>query len=133
MRVGLCLLRCCLIVLAVALPAVAQTANDFEKRYGSPIKEYELRPGIMMRPKYGDDGQVCTSYVERRHISESGFDLQLDLPRELMTELIDDLVPLGLRGSMTKTSGFSRITGSVSDQLYDYENVSIMVLRSAAA
>lgn len=133
MRVGLYLLRCFFIVLLIAIPALAQTANDFEKRYGSPTKEYELRPGIVLMAKYADDGEVCTAYVERRHISESGFDLRLDLPEELITELSDELVPVASRGNTTKANGINRITGAVSDQLYDYENVSIIVLHSAVA
>jgi len=131
MKVGLYLLRCFSIVLVITFPAFAQTANDFEKRYGRPTKEYEVRPGIMLMAKYGDDGQVCTAYVERRHISESGFDLRLDLSQGLITELIDELVPLALRGSATRANGINRINGAGSDQLYDYENVSIIALGSA--
>ena len=72
-------------------------------------------------------------YVERRHFSETSFDQRLSLPQEMIIELIDELVPTELRGGKTKGDGFSRITGQVSEQISDYENVSIRVLGSTAS
>ena len=122
-----------MIFLAVAVSGLTQTTTDLEKKYGSPVKEYEVRPGIVMTATYSNEGQVCKMYVERRHFSETGFDQRLYLPQEIIIELIDELVPTELRGGKTKGDGFSRITGQVSDQIYDYENVSITVLASAAS
>jgi hypothetical protein len=120
-------------MLIVGTHGYSQTTADLEKRYGSPVKEYEVRPGILMTATYSDDGQVCKMYVERRHFSETGFDQRLYLPQETITELIDELVPISLRGGKTKGDGFSRITGQLSDQIYDYENVSIKVLTGSAS
>jgi hypothetical protein len=122
-----------LIILAVAVSGLTQTTTDLEKKYGSPVKEYKVRPGIVMTATYSDDGQVCKMYVERRHFSETGFDQRLYLPQEMIIELIDELVPTELRGGKTKGDRFSRITGQVSEQIYDYENVSITVLASTAS
>jgi hypothetical protein len=133
MSTRLSLLKCSLIILTVVGPGFSQTAADLEKRYGSPVKEYEVRPGIVMMTTFSDDGRVCKMYVERRHFSETGFDQRLYLPQEMIIELIDELVPPEVRGNKTKGDGFSRITGQLSDQLYDYENVSITVLASAAS
>ena len=63
MRVGLVLLRCFFVVLVVAIPSLAQTANDFEKRYGSPTKEYKLRPDVMLMAK---SSRSCVAW-QRRH------------------------------------------------------------------
>ena len=133
MSARLKLLKSSLIILTLWVPSFTQTSPDLEKKYGSPVKEYEVRPGILMTAMYSDDGQVCKMYVERRHFSESGFDQRLYLSPEVIIDLIDELVPTELRGAKTKGGGFSRITGSLSDQTYYYENVSITVLASSAS
>jgi hypothetical protein len=133
MSARLDLLKSSLIILTLGVPGFTQTSSDLERKYGSPVKEYEVRPGILMTATYSDDGQVCKMYVERRHFSETGFDQRLYLPPEVIIELIDELVPTELRGGKTKGGGFSRITGSLADQTYDYENVSITVLASFAS
>ena len=127
------LLKTSLMILTLGVPGFTQTSSDLERKYGSPVKEYEMRPGILMTATYSDDGQVCKMYVERRHFSETGCDQRLYLSPEVIIELIDVLVPTELRGGKTKGDGFSRITGQVSEQIYDYENVSITVLASAAS
>ena len=133
MSARLYLIKCSLIILTFGVPGFTQTTAEFEKKYGSPVKEYEVRPGILMTATYSGDGQVCEMYVERRHFSETSFDQRLYLPPEMIIKLIDELVPTELRGSKTKGDGFSRITGQLSDQISDYENVSITVLASASS
>ena len=127
------LIKSSLIILIVWVPVFTQSAADLEKKYGTPVKKYEVRPGIVMTATYSDDGQVCKMYVERRHFSETRFDQRLSLPQEMIIELIDELVATELRGGKTEGDGFSRITGQLSDQIHDYENVSITVLSSAAS
>lgn len=131
MSLRLNLLKTSLIILTLWVPAFTQTSPDLEKKYGSPVKEYEVRPGILMTAMYSDDGQVCKMYVERRHFSETVFDQRLYLSPEVIIELIDELVPTKLRGAETKGHGISRVTGSLSDHTYDYENVSITLLASS--
>jgi hypothetical protein len=133
MSARLYLVKSSLIILTLGVPGFTQTTAHFEKKYGSTVKEYEVRPGILMTATNSDDGQVCKMYVERRHFSETAFDQRLYLPQETIIELIDELVPIELRGSKTKGDGLSRITGQLSDQIYDYENVSITVLASVAS
>jgi hypothetical protein len=127
------LIKSSLIILILGVPVFTQTAADLEKKYGSPVKEYEVRPGILMTATYSDDGQVCKMYVERRHFSETSFDQRLSLPQEMIIELIEELVPTELRGGKTEGDGFSRITGQLSDRIHDYQNVSTTVLASAAS
>ncbi|SRR6266498_1821525 len=133
MSAKLSLITISLMILSVWVSGVSQTPADFDKTYGSPLKEYEVRPGILMTAAYSDDGQVCKIFVERRHFSETAFDQRLHLPQETINELIDELVPAALRGSNAKGGGFSRITGQLSEQVYDYESVSIKVIASAAS
>ena len=133
MSTKLYLLKTSVMIHTLGVPRFTQTSSDLKRKYGSPVKEYEMRPGILMTATYSDDGQVCKMYVERRHFSETGFDQRLYLSPEVIIELIDELVPTELRGGKTKGDGFSRITGQVAEQIYDYENVSITVLASAAS
>ena len=133
MSARLSLITISLMIVSVGVPGFSQTTADFDKTYGSPLKEYEVRPGILMTATYSDAGQVCKIFVERRHFSETAFDQRLHLPQETINELIDELVPAALRGGKAKGDGFSRITGQLSEQVYDYENVSITVLASAAS
>ena len=107
------LLKTSLMILTLGVPGFTQTSSDLERKYGSPVKEYEVRPGTLMTATYSDDGQVCKMYVERRHFSETGYDQRLYLSPEVIIELIDELVPTELRGGKTKGNGFSRITGQV--------------------
>ena len=133
MSTKLSLITISLMILSLGVSGVSQTTADFDKKYGSPLKEYEVRPGILMTATYSDDGQVCKIFVERRHFSETAFDQQLHLPQETINELIDELVPAALRGSKAKGDGVSRITGQLSEQVHDYENVSITVLAGVAS
>ena len=124
-------LHCCFVALFVAVTGIAQSSSDFEKKYGATVKVYQLRPGIVMTTSFAQDGQVCAMYIERKHISDSGIDMRIELESDLVTELIDELVPENERGGKSKSYGLERITGSVSDTSYDYENVSIVLFGSA--
>jgi len=127
------LIKSSLVLLTVTVSAFAQTSADLEKKYGSPVSQYEVRPGIVMMPTYSTDGQVCKMYVERRHFSETGFDQRLHLSQDTVLELMDELAPAALRGGKSKGDGFSRITGQLAQQIYDYDNVSITVLDGVAS
>ena len=124
-------LCCCIMALFTAPTCFAQSSSGFEAKYGVGLKVYQLRPGVVMTANFAQDGQVCAMYIERRHISESGIDMRIKLEPELITELIDELVPESERGDKGKNYGLERITGPISDSIYDYENVSIVLFGSA--
>lgn len=124
-------LCCCFMALFTAATCFAQSSSGFEAKYGVALKVYQLRPGVVMTANFAQDGQVCAMYIERRHNSESGIDMRIELEPELVTELIDELVPESERGGKGKNYGLERITGAISESLYDYENVSIVLFGSA--
>jgi hypothetical protein len=124
------LLLCCLIGVG---SASGQTSTELASKY-SPVAAYEIRPGILMTAKYADDGQVCEMVVEKRHETPAKTDLGSAIPRSMVKQLIDELVPAAERGRPTKPyfkeDAESTISGGVEDRASDFENVSIKVVAS---
>ena len=109
------------------ISASAQTANDLSAKYRAAQASYEIRPAIFITVKFAADGSACEMWLEKRHVRTSGA-VSLDptfLSPEETKPIIDELVPLNLRGSETKSSGVNRITGLGGETVEDYENVSI--------
>src|SRR5271154_3302293 len=53
---------------AVLLLAAANPEHDKFAKYKS-VEAYEIRPGILMMPRYSSDGQVCQIGLEKLHYS----------------------------------------------------------------
>jgi len=70
-----------------------------------PIESYQIRPGILIMPRYSQDGQVCEIGVEKRLYSPERVSIDPTLPRRTMEEIFDELVPIEDRGPRVK--GFS--------------------------
>ena len=115
-------------VLAAMLLLVA--ANPDRERFAryKAVEAYEIRPGILMMPRYSADGQVCEIGLEKLHYSPEKIRLDSSLSRKEIDQIFDELVPTAARGpkptvlleqGMTTFSG----RGMVSDE--EYQNVSI--------
>ena len=116
-------------VAVVLLLAAANPAREKYAKYKS-IEAYEIRPGILMMPRYSADGQVCEIGLEKLHYSPEKIRLDSSLSRKEIAEIFDELVPSAERGpkptglleqGMTTQSGASM----VSDE--EYQNVSIQI------
>ncbi|MGD0735264.1 MAG: hypothetical protein ABR976_08965 [Terracidiphilus sp.] len=92
------------------------------------VEAYEIRPGILMMPSFGADGQVCEIGLERRRYSPEVIRLDSDIPDKDLNEIVDELAPDDERGprsegvlgyDLTLTDGGGMTT------IRDYENVSI--------
>ena len=119
-------------VFASFVEAEAQTLNDLELKYGPPVKSYVIRPGLLMKASYAEDGQVCAMYVERQRVSEKGgLDLRLKFSQSEVAELIEELVPAEERKVKGKADGLLRITGRLAERIYDYQNVSVILVEAA--
>ena len=108
--------------------AAPQKGGGFSKY--RPIEVYEVRPGILMMPRYADDGQVCEMVVEKQHYSNNKAYLDSTIPREVITRITDELVPASERGAAITNAGkayISAYTGNSVTSFADYENVSINV------
>lgn len=112
-----------LLMVFFCLSASGQTSAALEAKYGTPIKAYEIRPGVIMTVDYADDGRACQMAVERRHTTKEGVNLSSTLPDRLVKELIDELVPAAERGQESKFYGLTIYPMGVTD--YSYENASI--------
>jgi hypothetical protein len=91
------------------------------------VEAYEIRPGILMMPKYSEDGQVCEIELERQRYSSGKIYLGSSLSRKDINELADELVPDGERGP--KIGEWDRITGVGRGMTTSsiYENVAIEI------
>jgi hypothetical protein len=118
----------------ISIPIFAQTAPDLERKYGPPIKVFQIRSGIFMTVKYDDVGQVCEMVIERRLTTESRVDLDSTLPDPLVKELIDELAPVNTRGKridkgyMDKSYFDTKISGDLKETEYRYENFTIRLI-----
>ena len=121
--------------LALVVAAGGQTSDKLSVKYPL-VQAYEVRPGILMTPKYAEDGQVCEMIVEKRHQTATTTDLGSTIPRDLVKELIDELVPPTERGRPTKRylrgDSESTIAGGVENTDSDFENVAIRIVGSAS-
>jgi hypothetical protein len=110
------------------LPAANPDREKFAKY--KAVEAYEIRPGILMMPRYSVEGKVCEIGLEKLHYSPEKIRLDSDLSRQEISQIFDELVPSAERGpkptnllekGMTTISG----RGMVSDE--EYQNISIRI------
>ena len=104
---------------------VAQTSQELHSRYGDPDRErFAARPGISVTVEYGSDRLACEVLVEPPQALLSGVDQMSLMSSDAVTEVLEEMVPLGSRGSQIR----SLLTNSGCNQvrLTDYAHVSIM-------
>jgi len=119
-----------LLLLAFTTTSWGQTSTDLNKKYRK-ITFYELQqPGIVMIPKYADDGNVCEMTVERHQATDNGIILALTFSDQEVKDVIDELVPEPQRGRDLKDSYWEKwlrttLSGSTTDTEFSYENISV--------
>ena len=60
-----------LVGLFIAIGSQSQLSIELSAKY-PVVTSYEVRPGILMTPKYSDDGQVCEMSFGRQRAIKSG-------------------------------------------------------------
>jgi hypothetical protein len=118
---------------AVLLPTAANPAHEKFAKYKA-IEAYEIRPGVLMMPRYSSDGQVCEIGLEKLHYSPETIRLDSSLSRKEIDQIFDELVPAGERGPRSKDFAGALITqggGSLTTNI-DFENVSIQIYGAAS-
>jgi len=114
------------LMIGIAAIAWGQTSADLSAKYRQ-VTSYELRPGIVMTPKYAADGQVCEMVLERRQKTETGVVFGVSFSEKEVKELVDQLVPEAKRGqNLTKLLNMSVDGGFVTTE-YTYEHVLVRV------
>ena len=117
-----------LVAALLLLPATNPDRDKFAKY--RVIETYEIRPGMLMMPRYSADGQVCEIGLERLHYSPETIRLESSLSRKDIDQIFDELVPSDERGPKPENrleQGMIQFSGNsmVSDE--EYKNVSIQI------
>ncbi len=77
---------------AMLLPLSASSGREKFANYKA-VETYEIRPGILMMPRYSADGQVCEVEFQRRHYVDGEVYLGSTIPHETTLKIIDEIVP----------------------------------------
>jgi len=129
------MLRLGILTCAVALlffPARPQ--NTKFSKYKA-VEAYEIRPGILMMPRYAEDGQVCEITLERTNAAAETINLTPTLPRKTVTELVDEIVPVDERGPRTMDFGrdyVSQHSGESVTTFAEWKNVAVNIYGRAS-
>ena len=117
----------------VLLPVNSQ--NERFSRY-KRVEAYEVRPGILMMPRYSADGRVCMVVVQKDHYVNEVALLDSTLPRDVVTQIFDELVPPSERGPLSTNDEMARLSvyaGNSVTSLLDYKNASLEISREASS
>jgi hypothetical protein len=113
-------------VMAVTLlsPSFNSTREGFAK-YRS-VEAYEVRPGILMMPRYSAEGHICEIGLEDLHYTPGLVRLDAELSRTEIDQILDQVVPDSERGPKVKDPLGTLIMrrGSSITMNIDYEYVS---------
>ncbi len=133
------LLSLVLITAVSSLVAVAQgTQGRMFSRYRG-IEAYEVRPGVLMIPRFTTDGQLCEIGLQPLYYSPEGINLNSINPfnasnsifsPEAINQIFDELVPAQERGPRPRNlieQGSTDIDGGGMVTNEEWENVSIQI------
>ncbi len=81
------LLLAVMVIAMFGVSAFGQTPTDLQRKYGTLTNVFEVRPGVLMTVKYGDDGQASEMVIEKRHTTDGGINLNGALSEALVKEL----------------------------------------------
>jgi hypothetical protein len=129
-----------------------QTANDFEKKYGS-AKYYEIRPYILVSPAFDKNGQLCRAKIipsmqtllKSKNIDSADFievpvsfstvtyhsaDKERLFPiaifdSSILKEVFDELVPIKTRKGKAISSTAPVLGGAVYAVQLEFENITV--------
>jgi hypothetical protein len=117
-------------ILAAALALLFLSARPQIGKFSKykSIEAFEVRPGILMIPKYAQDGQVCEITLETTNVDAPVVNLTPTLPRNTVLELVDELAPVNERGPRTMDFGrdyISQHSGGSVTTFAEWENVAV--------
>jgi hypothetical protein len=91
------------LVLSLFSIGVAQTRNDFQRKYNDSA--FEIRPNVWMTAKYNEDGQACELIIKERNNCKAG-DVSLK-SKVRIKELLNEFAPAPQRGKFINRSEFA--------------------------
>jgi hypothetical protein len=111
----------CSLLVSVSLP-LAQSSRDLRSRFGEPdIERYTATNDIGLTVEYGSDGLACQIVIERKQPLLHSDEAQQYMPPEVVSALIDEIVPPASRGRHTNT--LLESMGCAEGRVDEYENV----------
>jgi hypothetical protein len=116
-----------LLMFGCATASRSQSIAELSEKY-PVVTAFEIRPGILMTPKYTDEGKICRMSFERQHATRSGNYLGSVISDKLAKDIVDQLAPPTVRGKESKSSGAISIVGILMMTDFDYENVAVTFL-----
>src|ERR1700719_3998088 len=120
--------------MALLSPSVNSDQEKFAKY--KPIVAYEIRPGILVMPRYSADGQVCEIGLERLHYSPEMIRLESGLSTKEINQVFDELVPADERGPRVKDDPLGTLVTEVGQSLTtttDFQNVTIQIYAASSS
>jgi hypothetical protein len=124
--------------LACAIAFLILPPNSQNERFSryKRVEAYEVRPGILMMPRYSADGKVCEVAIQKDHYSNGTIQYDSTLPRGIVVQIFDELAPPAERGPMTINDELARLSlyaGNSATSFLDYKNVSLDVSRPTSS
>ncbi len=91
------------------------------------IEAYEVRPGILLIPRYASNGGVCEIGIQKLNYSPEMIRLGSGFDEKEIDEVLDELAPTPERGKHTKGPEDGLIRGGGFGQVVsmDFENILI--------
>ena len=95
------------------------------------IEAYEVRPGILMMPKYTSDNQICEVGLQRLQYSPEHIRLD-SLSSQEIDQILDEVAPTEERGKRSNSLADNLVTqsGSSMVMITDFENVTLEIYGS---
>jgi len=118
-----------LIGLSLALLLQLNAGMDAKQQFAKypKIEAYEIRPDILMLPRYTADGEVCALGLQRLHYSPEMIRVDSDMTGEGIDKILDELAPAAERGKPSEVVPRGLYTRSGQSMFYsiDYEYIDI--------
>jgi hypothetical protein len=110
------------ILIATAGLSLPQSARDLRSRFGEPdVERYTATNDIGLTVEYGADGLACQIVIERKQPLLHSDQGQQYMSPEVVSALIDEIVPADRRGPHVNT--LLESMGCVEGRIDEYENV----------
>src|SRR5258708_4191474 len=92
------------LTLTILFMLIVLNATTTQQRFTKyqKIEAYEVRPGILMMPRYASDGEVCEIGLQRLLYSPDLVRTYPVLDRMEVDQILDELVPPDERGKPSK-------------------------------
>lgn len=115
-----------------AIVALVFASSDSGQRFAKykAVKAYETGSGILVLPRYSNDGQLCEVTLEKQHYSGGTVDLGSALSHDKVIEVVNLIAPASERGKSTMPFGteyLSKYDGNSFTTFANYEAVSIEI------